>query len=179
MSCALGFQTGKNVRRHTFMVRWSMCQKTQTRLKWDVFSKNTMEGVREPTFRFGVCLSLATCLWVNRWTSLGCREMKDSLEKLCYPLLHPVSCQNGSSQAQPPTTLTFLIYPQCRTQNLDLSPLGDGSIQLQISHQLCNESSRPMVSVIVAKEKPMNPSSQVVCDDDPKSIFSSVFEEGT
>ena len=66
---------------------------------------------------------------------------------------------------------------KCRTQNLDLSPLGDGSIQLQISHQLCNESSRPMVSVIVAKEKPMNPSSQVVCDDDPKSIFSSVFEE--
>ena len=30
-----------------------MCQKTQTRLKWDVFSKNTVEGVREPTFRFG------------------------------------------------------------------------------------------------------------------------------
>lgn len=48
------------------MVRWSMCQKTQIRLKWDVFLKNTMEGVREPTFRFGVCLSLATCLWVNR-----------------------------------------------------------------------------------------------------------------
>lgn len=109
----------------------------------------------------------------------GLQRDEDSLEKLCYPLLHPVSCQNGSSQAQPPTTLTFLIYPQCRTQNLDLSPLGDGSIQLQISHQLCNESSRPMVSVIVAKEKPMNPSSQVVCDDDPKSIFSSVFEEGT
>lgn len=40
------------------MVRWSMCQKTQTRLKWDVFLKNTMEGVREPTFRFGVCLWL-------------------------------------------------------------------------------------------------------------------------
>lgn len=35
------------------MVRWSMCQKTQIRLKWDVFLKNTMEGVREPTFRFG------------------------------------------------------------------------------------------------------------------------------
>lgn len=161
------------------MVRWSMCQKTQTRLKWDVFSKNTMEGVREPTFRFGG-LPLTCHMPMGKPLNLsGLQRDEDSLEKLCYPLLHPVSCQNGSSQAQPPTTLTFLIYPQCRTQNLDLSPLGDGSIQLQISHQLCNESSRPMVSVIVAKEKPMNPSSQVVCDDDPKSIFSSVFEEGT
>uniref|UniRef100_A0A8D0NV66 Interleukin-1 propeptide domain-containing protein n=1 Tax=Sus scrofa TaxID=9823 RepID=A0A8D0NV66_PIG len=106
--------------------------------------------------------------------------MKHSLEKLCNLLLHPVSGQNMSSLAHPPTTLTFLVCPQCCTQNLDLGSLRNGSIQLQISHQLWNKSIRQMVSVIVAVEKPMkNPSSQAFCDDDQKSIFSFIFEEGT
>ncbi|XP_020941506.1 interleukin-1 beta isoform X1 [Sus scrofa] len=67
---------------------------------------------------------------------------------------------------------------KCCTQNLDLGSLRNGSIQLQISHQLWNKSIRQMVSVIVAVEKPMkNPSSQAFCDDDQKSIFSFIFEE--
>uniref|UniRef100_A0A8C3WIK3 Multifunctional fusion protein n=1 Tax=Catagonus wagneri TaxID=51154 RepID=A0A8C3WIK3_9CETA len=64
------------------------------------------------------------------------------------------------------------------TENLDVGSLGDGSIQLKISHQLCNKSFRQVASIVVATEKLMkSPCSQAFCNDDPKSIFSFIFEE--
>lgn len=69
---------------------------------------------------------------------------------------------------------------KCSFQDLDLSPLGDGGIQLKVSHQLYNSSFRRAVSVVVALEKlrkvPM------VCpqdfqDDDLRSLFFFIFKE--
>ncbi|TKC34774.1 hypothetical protein EI555_014409 [Monodon monoceros] len=75
-------------------------------------------------------------------------------------------------------TLTSLFSLQCCAQPLDLSSMGDGSIHLQISHQLYNKSLRRVVSVIVAVEKLQKiPCSQTFQDDGLRSIFSLIFEE--
>ncbi|XP_057597736.1 interleukin-1 beta [Hippopotamus amphibius kiboko] len=67
---------------------------------------------------------------------------------------------------------------KCCVQHLDIGSTGDGSIRLQISHQLCNKSLRQVVSVIVAMEKLRKVScSQAFHDDDLRSIFSLIFEE--
>nr|AGX85869.1 IL-1 beta [Pseudois nayaur] len=64
------------------------------------------------------------------------------------------------------------------TQHLDLGSMGDGNIQLQISHQLYNKSFRQVVSVIVAMEKLRSRAYEhVFRDDDLRSILSFIFEE--
>lgn len=58
--------------------------------------------------------------------------------------------------------------------------MGDGNIQLQISHQLYNKSFRQVVSVIVAMEKLRSRAYEhVFRDDDLRSILSFIFKEGT
>nr|XP_058935102.1 interleukin-1 beta [Kogia breviceps] len=67
---------------------------------------------------------------------------------------------------------------KCCVQHLDLSSVGDGSIQLQISHQFHDKSFRQVVSVIVAMEKLKRfPCSQAFQDDDLRDIFPLIFEE--
>ena len=76
--------------------------------------------------------------------------------------------------------LTSLVSSQSCIQPLDLGSMGDGNIQLQISHQLYNKSFRQVVSVIVAMEKLRNSAyAHVFHDDDLRSILSFIFEEGT
>ncbi|XP_014647097.1 PREDICTED: interleukin-1 beta-like [Ceratotherium simum simum] len=65
-------------------------------------------------------------------------------------------------------------------QDLDLSFMGDGGIQVQISHQLYNKSFKHAASIIVAVEKLKkipSPCSQAFQDDDLRSLFSFIFEE--
>ncbi|KAM5318715.1 interleukin-1 beta [Glossophaga mutica] len=69
---------------------------------------------------------------------------------------------------------------KCSFQNLDLSSLGDESIQLKVSHQLYNSSFRRVASVIVAVEKLRKV--PIVCsqdfqDDDLRSLFFFIFKE--
>ncbi|XP_045684313.1 interleukin-1 beta [Phyllostomus hastatus] len=69
---------------------------------------------------------------------------------------------------------------KCSFQNLDLSSLGDESIQLQVSHQPCNSSFRQVASVVVAVEKLRKV--PIVCsqdfqDDDLRSLFFFIFKE--
>lgn len=72
--------------------------------------------------------------------------------------------------------------PQCSFQDLNLSSLGDGAVQLQVSQQLHHSSFRKVVSVVVAMEKLRNVPvgfSQSLQDDDLRSLFFLIFEEGT
>ncbi|NP_001304190.2 interleukin-1 beta [Equus caballus] len=65
-------------------------------------------------------------------------------------------------------------------QDLDLSSMGDGGIQLQISHHLYNKTFKHAMSIIVAVEKLKKipvPCSQAFQDDDLRSLFSVIFEE--
>ncbi|XP_054431511.1 interleukin-1 beta [Pteronotus mesoamericanus] len=69
---------------------------------------------------------------------------------------------------------------KCSFQDVDISSLGGGSIQLKVSHQLCNSSFRRVVSVMVAVEKLKK--MPIVCsqdflDDDLRSLFFFIFEE--
>ncbi|XP_019518405.1 PREDICTED: interleukin-1 beta isoform X1 [Hipposideros armiger] len=71
---------------------------------------------------------------------------------------------------------------KCSFQDLDLSSLGDGAIQLQVSQQLHNASFRKIVSVVVAMEKLRKVPivfSQDFQDDDLRSLFFLIFEEET
>lgn len=81
-----------------------------------------------------------------------------------------------------PNKLAFRIFPQCYFQDLDLSSLESGGIQLKISHQLSSSSFRRAVSVVIALEKLRK--FPVVCsqdfqDDDLRSLFFLIFVEGT
>nr|BAA22528.1 interleukin-1b [Equus caballus] len=65
-------------------------------------------------------------------------------------------------------------------QDLDLSSMGDGGIQLQFSHHLYNKTFKHAMSIIVAVEKLKKipvPCSQAFQDDDLRSLFSVIFEE--
>lgn len=78
--------------------------------------------------------------------------------------------------------LTALVSPQCSFQDLNLSSLGDGAIQLQVSQQLHHSSFRKVVSVVIAMEKLRNVPivfSQSLQDEDLRSLFFLIFEEGT
>ncbi|XP_008158481.2 interleukin-1 beta [Eptesicus fuscus] len=69
---------------------------------------------------------------------------------------------------------------KCSFQDPDLIPLGDGGIQLKVSHQLYNSSFRRAVSVVIAMEKlkkvPMV-CPQDLQDDDLRSLFFFIFKE--
>ncbi|KAM8784542.1 interleukin-1 beta [Rhynchonycteris naso] len=69
---------------------------------------------------------------------------------------------------------------KCSFQDLALSSLGNESIQLKVSHQLCNMRFRQGVSVIVAAEKLKKiPSvcSENFLENDLRSLFFFIFAE--
>ncbi|XP_019569550.1 interleukin-1 beta [Rhinolophus sinicus] len=69
---------------------------------------------------------------------------------------------------------------KCSFQDLNLSSLGDGAVQLQVSQQLHHSSFRKVVSVVVTMEKLRNMPivfSQSLQDDDLRSLFFLIFEE--